>query len=97
MVYQYVVTLKNTSQKYIDTFSLLILFVSVLLFFREQFRSNNIKITYLFGALAIVAIIARNLYQQKKENKPVFYCRHSLGNHALSLLAFFAICSDGFI
>jgi hypothetical protein len=73
MVYQYVVTLKNNSRKYVDTFSLLILFISFLLFLREQFRSANIKIAYLFGALAIVAIIARNLYLQKKQNKPVFY------------------------
>jgi hypothetical protein len=73
MVYQYVVTLKNTSRKYVDTFSLLILFISVLLFLREQFRSDNIKITYLFGALAIAAIIARNIYLQKRQNKTVFY------------------------
>lgn len=67
MVYQYVVTLKNNSRKYIDRFSLLLLVASVLLFLREQFLSPNIKIPYLFGSIAIAAIIAWNLYQQKKE------------------------------
>jgi hypothetical protein len=73
MIYEYVVTLKNSSRKYVDTFSLLILFVSILLFLREQYRSDNIKIPYLFGALAIIAIIIRNIYLQKKEGKPVYY------------------------
>jgi hypothetical protein len=73
MVYQYVVTLKNTSRKYVNTFSLLLLIISVLLFLREQFRSHNIKIAYLFGALAIIAIISRNIYLQRKDGKEVFY------------------------
>ncbi len=73
MIYQYVVTLKNNSRKYIDTISLLILFTSVMLFLREQFRSDNIKIAYLFGALAIIIISIRNVYHQKKMQVPVFY------------------------
>jgi len=73
MVYQYVVTLKNTSRKYIDRFSLLLLLISILLFLREQYLSPNIKITYLFGSIAIAAIIGRNLYQQKKNALTVYY------------------------
>jgi hypothetical protein len=73
MVYQYVVTLKNTSRKYTDTFSLLLLIISALLFLREQYFSANIKIAYLFGGLAIAAIAGWNIYQQKKNNKIVYY------------------------
>jgi hypothetical protein len=73
MVYQYVVTLKNTSRKYIDTFSLLLLVISAMLFLREQYFSPNIKIPYLFGGLAIAVIAGWNFYQQKKYNKPVYY------------------------
>lgn len=73
MVYQYVVTLKNTSSRYIDRFSLLLLGISVLLFAREQYFSPNIKIAYLFGAIAIVAIASFNLYRQKTTAQVVYY------------------------
>jgi len=73
MVYQYVVTLKNNSRKYIDTFSLLLLLISALLFLREQYLSPNIKIPYLFGGFAIIAIAGWNFYHQKKKGKIVYY------------------------
>jgi hypothetical protein len=73
MVYQYVVTLKNNSRKFIDTFSLLLLTISALLLLREQYFSPNIKIAYLFGGIAIVVIAGRNIYQQKKNNQTVYY------------------------
>ncbi|MEO5684572.1 MAG: hypothetical protein ABIQ88_18165 [Chitinophagaceae bacterium] len=73
MVYQYVVTLKNTSRRYIDTFSLLLLVISALLFLREQYFSPNIKIPYLFGGLAIAAIAGWNFYLHRKKGKPVSY------------------------
>jgi hypothetical protein len=73
MIYQYVVTLKNTSSKYIDRFSLLLLTISVLLFAREQFFSDNIKISYLFGAIAIAFVVGSNLYQQRKTGKIPYY------------------------
>jgi hypothetical protein len=73
MVYQYVVTLKNNSHKYINNFSLLLLVISTLLFAREQYFSPNIKISYLFGALAIVCIVARNIYLHKKTAAAAYY------------------------
>ncbi len=73
MVYQYVVTLKNTSRRYIDRFSILLLVISALLFFREQYLSANIKIPYLFGGIAIVAIIIYNGYWQRKKQQPANY------------------------
>lgn len=73
MIHQYVVTLKNTSRRYTDTFSLLLLIISILLFAREQFVSPNIKITFLFGSIAIVAIIGWNQYQQRIKNNSFSY------------------------
>ena len=73
MVYQYVVTLKNAGRKYIDTFSLLLLTISVLLFLRKQYFSDNIKIAYLFGGLAVAVISGWNFYQQQKKGKTVYY------------------------
>ncbi|MFT3935376.1 MAG: hypothetical protein QM726_17250 [Chitinophagaceae bacterium] len=73
MVYQYVVTLKNNSRRYIDRFSLLLLAISAILFLREQYFSNNIKIAYLFGAIAILAIVGYNLYRQKTKQETAFY------------------------
>ena len=73
MVYQYVVTLKNTSSRYINTFSLLLLTISVLLFAREQYFSPNIKIPFLFGSIGIAAIATWNSYQQRKTGKIVYY------------------------
>jgi hypothetical protein len=72
MVYTFVVTLKNTSSKYIDRFSLLLLIISALLFLKEQFFSPNIKIAYLFGGIAIAAITSWNIYQKKK-GKTIYY------------------------
>ncbi len=73
MVYQYVVTLKNTSRKFIDTFSLLLLTITALLLLREQYFSPNIKIAYLFGGVAIIAVAGWNIYQQKKNRQTVYY------------------------
>jgi hypothetical protein len=73
MVYQYVVTLKNTSRKYIDTFSLLLLTISALLFLREQYFFPKVNIAYLLCGIGIAAIIGWNKYQQKKNNQTVYY------------------------
>jgi NADH:ubiquinone oxidoreductase subunit 6 (subunit J) len=73
MVHQYVVTLKNTNYRYLDIFSVLLLIISAFLFLTEQFRSDNIKIAYLFGGVAIIIITGWNVYRQKKNGKIIFY------------------------
>ena len=73
MIHQYVVTLKNNSRRYTDIFSLLLLIISLVLFSREQILSTNIKIAYVSGALAIVAIIGWNQYQQRIKGNAVSY------------------------
>ncbi len=67
MVYEYVVTLKNTSRQYIDRFSLLLLTISALLFFREQYFSAHIKMAILFAGLAIAVMMAYNIYRQQQQ------------------------------
>lgn len=73
MTHQYVVTLKNTSRRYIDIFSVLLLGVSCLLFILEQIRTTSTKPALLFASLAIVLIVAYHQYQRIKKNKPAFY------------------------
>jgi hypothetical protein len=73
MIYQYVVYLQNNQRKYIDRFSILLLVISAVLFLREQIQSPNIKISYLFGAIAILALIFYNLYGFYKYKKPAYY------------------------
>ena len=73
MLYDYIVTLKNPGGRYIDRFSLLLLIASVILFVREQYLSPNIRISYLFGSIAVAVIVAWNLYQQQKNRTVVFY------------------------
>ncbi|MEP7277015.1 MAG: hypothetical protein ABI813_00090 [Bacteroidota bacterium] len=73
MVYQYVVTLKNNGSKYINTISLLLLAVSTLLFLHQQYLSPNIRIPFLFGGLAIIAIVGRNIRQERLKGHPAYY------------------------
>ena len=75
MVYQYVVTLKNTSRKYIDNFSLLSLGISMLFFVRELIYGGNAKAANVFGSCCIfiiIAIIGYNLYQSRRKGKTVY-------------------------
>ena len=73
MIYQYVVYLQNTKRKYIDRFSISLLIISVVLFLREQYLSPNIKISYLFGAIAIIALLIYNVYEFYKNKKKTAY------------------------
>ena len=81
MIYQYVVTLRNKSRRYIDRLSFLLLVISVILFCREQLISPNVRIPWLFGGIAILAIIARNIYLIRKKQEAVNY------NNALFIAA----------
>ncbi|HEY4148050.1 MAG TPA: hypothetical protein VGM41_03940 [Chitinophagaceae bacterium] len=77
MIYQYVVTLKNSSARFIDRFSLLLLVISITLFVNEQFTNPQlVRIPYLFGVIAVViALIAIRIYYLRRGDKtrPVYY------------------------
>lgn len=74
MVYQYVVTLKNQNNRYIDILGLLLSIFSVVCFTLELLRSENVSLAYLIGALAVLGFIIFNLTQQSKQRK-VYYSR----------------------
>ena len=89
MVYQYVVTLKNQNNRYIDILGLLLSIFSVVCFTLELLRSENVSLAYLIGALAVLGFIIFNLTQQSKQRK-VYYSR------ALLLAGLVLSCKYGF-
>ena len=74
MVYQYVVTLKNQHNRYIDILGLLLSIISVVCFTWELIRSNNVSLAYLIGSVAVFGFIVWNLMQTAKKRK-VYYSR----------------------
>jgi hypothetical protein len=74
MVYQYVVTLKNQNNRYIDIIGLLLSIFSVICFTWELIHSGNVSVAYLIGSVAVTGFIAWNLLQAAKKRK-VYYSR----------------------
>ena len=74
MVYQYVVTLKNQNNRYIDILGLLLSIFSVICFTWELIHSGNVSLAYLIGSVAVLGFIAWNLTQTAKKRK-VYYSR----------------------
>jgi hypothetical protein len=76
MVYQYVVTLRNDTAKYIDLISIFLAGSSALLFLREQLITNHKTISYLIGFLFIAVVIIWNIYMiRSKKREKVYYNR----------------------
>jgi hypothetical protein len=74
MVYQYVVTLKNQTNRYIDMLGLLLSIFSVVCFTWELINSPYVSLAYLLGVIFVTGVIAWNLYQSSR-NKKVYYSR----------------------
>jgi hypothetical protein len=74
MVYQYVVTLKNQTNRYIDILGLILSVFSVVCFSLELLRSKSVSVAYLVGGVVVLGIIIWNLSQQAKKRK-VYYSR----------------------
>ena len=74
MVYQYVVTLKNQSHRYIDILGLILSIFSVACFTMQLAGSNNVSVAYLIGSVAVLGIVIYNGAQQVKKRK-VYYSR----------------------
>jgi hypothetical protein len=62
MVYNYLVTLRNDTAKYIDIINLLLCILSALAFLREQIITPHNTIVYLIGLLFIMVVLVRNIY-----------------------------------
>lgn len=74
MVYQYVVTLKNQSHRYIDILGLILSVFSVICFTLELVGTKSVGLAYLIGVIAVPVIVIWNLAQQAKKQK-VYYSR----------------------
>jgi len=75
MIYQYAVTLRNTSSRYVDRISLWLLLISVALFLREPLNGFDRKqLIFLAAALLIAGIVIRNFMLRKRNpGQAVFY------------------------
>lgn len=75
MVYQFVVTLKNTRARYIDRLSLLLLFISLISFLVQAAGIHErFRYVFLFCAVFITGIILYNILTQKRQpGKNIFY------------------------
>lgn len=73
MVYEYLVTLRNSHRKLIDRFSLLVIGTSALLFLAEFLRSADKRLFQVLGTAAILVLVAANIYLSRKYGKKVFY------------------------
>lgn len=76
MVYQYVVTLQNSSRKLVDRFSLLLCSASGLLFLFQYIISSDKRLIHLMGAILVLALTAFNAYKSFRLKLPVFYNYH---------------------
>lgn len=74
MVYQYVVSLKNQHNKYIDLLGILLSAASVIFFVRELLIDRNVHFAYLLGAVFVTAVLVWNFVQSSK-GKTVYYSR----------------------
>lgn len=74
MVYQYVVTLKNQSHRYIDILGLILSIFSVACFTLELSASKSVSVAYLIGAVVVLGIVIYNQVQIAKKRK-VYYSR----------------------
>lgn len=74
MVYQYIVTLKNTHNRYIDLLGILLSLASVLFFIREMVLTGHVGFAYLLGSLFVTGVLIFNFIQAGK-GKKVYYSR----------------------
>lgn len=71
MIYQYVVTLKNTHRRNIDRFSMLVCGVSALHFLFQYLMADKPQLLFLLGGLVILLLTGYNSYQIFRKNASV--------------------------
>lgn len=75
MIYDYVVTLKNERARYINAISVLLAFVSAIVFLNQLFRSDRVNLIFIASFLLIAGGLLLNWYASVKKGKKVFYSR----------------------
>lgn len=74
MVYQYVVTLKNQTSRYIDVLGLILSIFSAFCFGLELVKTSSVSLACLIGVIAVPGFVIWNLVLQRKKQK-VYYSR----------------------
>lgn len=74
MVYQYVVTLKNQTSRYIDILGLILNVFSAFCFGLELVKASTVSLACLIGVIAVPGFVIWNLVLQRK-NRKVYYSR----------------------
>lgn len=74
MVYQYVVTLKNQTSRYIDVLGLILSIFSAFCFGLELVKASSVSLACLIGVIAVPGFVIWNLVLQRKKQK-VYYSR----------------------
>jgi hypothetical protein len=77
MVYKYVVVLKNQQNRYIDVLGIILSLFSVFCFINEIIIEPGITVACLLGSIAIILVLAWNIWQSLKKKK-VYYSRSLL-------------------
>lgn len=76
MIFNYIVTLRNDTGKYVDRLSLLLCSLSAIIFLRQQIITPQKTIVYLIDFLFVAVVVIRNVYLQKvKKQEKVYYNR----------------------
>jgi hypothetical protein len=76
MIFNYIVTLRNDTGKYVDRLSLLLCSLSAIIFLRQQILTPQKTIVYLIGFLFVAVVVGRNIYLQiVKKHEKVYYNR----------------------
>lgn len=79
MIYDYVVTLKNTRARHLDRISLWLLFISVALFLRIQFvYTDRTKYLPLGCAILIIGIVVYAYFLHRRYPGRMIYYSHAL-------------------
>jgi hypothetical protein len=73
MIYQYVVTLKRNNDKYIDNFSILLCFISIIAFVFEQIQDKKINFFFIIAVIILSSGIVLNIYIKATQKKITRY------------------------
>lgn len=75
MIFPYVVTIRNRQTRVLDLIGILLSLLSVVSFTRELIAGPSVGLAYLVGAIAVMVVVAWNLYVSLKKKKKVYYSR----------------------
>jgi hypothetical protein len=75
MVYDYIVSVKNERNKYVNTISIFVCMISVAFFINQQIKTRQLSLLLFIPTLLILAGLGWNRYQAGKNDRIVYYRR----------------------